>query len=169
MESDSTQISPAATRLDDTRGGVYTLTDRRDRTGKGETGPGEGVVNASEGKGVHRGAGSHRQEIGASSSRYHTHNNRGHRAATSFYQRAPSERVELVRGTSSYIHPPGRPPGPLVTTPEVARDADRSPGYRTVTVLSAGVSLGGGNAVIALPTSLQSTPLHALPPPQHLR
>ena len=59
-----------------------------------------------------------------------------------------------VRGTSSYLHPPGRPPGPLVAAPEVARDADRSPDYRTVTVLSAGISLGGGNAVIAIPTSL---------------
>jgi hypothetical protein len=34
----------------------------------------------------------------------------------------------------------------LVATPEVARDTDRTRGYRTVTVPSAGASSGGGNA-----------------------
>jgi hypothetical protein len=168
VESDSTQISPAATRLHVTRGCVDTLTDRRDRTGKGKTGPGEGVVNAFEGKGGHRGAGSHRQEIGASSSRYHTHNNRGHRAATSSYQQTPSERVDPVRGTSSYIHPPGRPPGPLVATPELARDTDRSSDYRTVKVTSFGASLEGGKDVIALPTSLPVDATQCPTPPQQL-
>ena len=68
-----------------------------------------------------------------------------------------------------FLHTPTcRPPGPLVATPEIVRDADRSPDYRTVTVLSAGASTGGGEAVIALPTSL---PVDATPsptPPQHL-
>jgi hypothetical protein len=40
-----------------------------------------------------------------------------------------------------------------VAAPEVARDTDRSPDYRTVTVPSAGASSGGGYAVIALPTT----------------
>ena len=41
VEPDSTQSSPAATRLDDTRGGIVNPPDIRDRTGGGETGPGE--------------------------------------------------------------------------------------------------------------------------------
>jgi hypothetical protein len=95
--------------------------------------------------------------------RYHTEN-RGHRAATSSNQRASSERVEPFRGTSSVIHPPGRPPGLLVAAPEVVRDADQPPGYRTVMVLSAGASLGGGSVVIAVPTPThRSTPPSALP------
>ena len=153
VEPDSTQIPPAATRLDDTRGGIVNPPDIRVRTGGGKTGPEVGVMDARGGNGVHRGGGGRRQEASTHHSRYHTENG-GHRATTSSYQRAPSERVIPVRGTSFYIHPPGRPPGPLVATPEVARDADRSPDYRTVTVLSAGVSIGGDDAVIASLTSL---------------
>ena len=167
MEPDSTQFSPAATRLDDTRGGIVNPPDIRDRTGGGETGPGEiGVMDERGGSGVHRGEGGRRHEAKARHSRYHTEN-RGHRAATSSYQRAPSERVVPVRGTSSYIHPPGRPPGPLVAAPEVARDADRSSVYRTVTVLSVGASLGGGDAVIALPTSLPVDATQCPTPPSN--
>ena len=159
MEPDSTQIPPAATRLHDTRGGIVNPPDIRVRTGGGVAGPEVGVMDARGGNGVHRGGGGRRQEASTHHSRYHTENG-GHRAETTSYQRASSGRVIPARGTSFHIHPPGRPPGPLVATPEVARDADRSPDYRTVTVLSAGVSLGGGNAVIALPTSL---PVDAIP------
>ena len=117
--------------------------------------------------GVYRGGGGRRQEATAHLSRYHTENG-GHRATTSSYQRAPSERVIPVRGTSFHIHPPGRPPGPLVATPEVARDADRSPDYRTVTVLSAGVPIGGDEAVIASLTSLPADATSSPTPHQHL-
>jgi hypothetical protein len=54
---DTTDTSPAATRLDDTRGGIVTPPDIRDRTGR-ETGPGEisGMDARGEGR-VHRGGG----------------------------------------------------------------------------------------------------------------
>ena len=98
------------------------------------------------GSGVHRGGGGRRHKVKARHSIYHTEN----------------------RGTSSYIHPPGRPPGPLVAAPEVARDTDRSSDYRTVTVPSVGASPGGGNGVVALPTSLPVDATQCPTPPQQL-
>jgi hypothetical protein len=122
---DPTQSSSATTRLDDTRGGIVTLPDIRDRSGRGEAGPGDrGGMDARWGSGAHRGEGGHCQEAKARFCRYQTENNE-HRAATSSNQRAPSERVEPFRGTSSVTHPPGRPPGLLVAAPEVARNADQ--------------------------------------------
>jgi hypothetical protein len=101
----------------------------------------------------HRREGLRRQEERARRSRYHTEN-RGYWAATSFSQRASLERViEPVKVASFVTHLPGLQPGPLIAAPEIARDADQPPSYRTVVVLSAGISLGGGSAVIALPTS----------------
>ena len=167
VEPDSTQSLPAATRLDDTRGGSVNPPDIRVRTGGRKTGPEVGVMDARGGNGVHRGGGGRRQEASTHHSRYHTENG-GHRAETTSYQRASSGRVIPARGTSFYIHPPGRPPGPLVATPEVARDADRSPDYRTVTVLSAGVSIGGDEAVIASLTSLPADATSSPTPHQHL-
>ena len=119
------------------------------------------------GEGVHRGGGGRRQEASTHHSTYHTENG-GHRAETTSYQRASSGRVIPARGTSFHIHPPGRPPGPLVVTPEVARDADRPPDYRTVTVLSAGVPIGGDEAVIASLTSLPADATSSPTPHQHL-
>jgi hypothetical protein len=85
--------------VDDTRGGL------RDRTGRGETGPGErGGMDAWGGDRVHRMGGGRRHDATARHSRYHTEN-RGYRAARSSNQRASSDRVEPFRGTSSvYIH-----------------------------------------------------------------
>ena len=65
-----------------------------------------------------KGGGGRRHGATARHSRYHTEDG-AHRAATSLYQWAPSERVVPVRGTSSYTHTPGRPPGPLVAAHEV--------------------------------------------------
>ena len=152
MEPNYTQSSPAATRLDDTRGGIVNPPAIRVRTGGGRTGPEVGVMDARGRNGVHRGRGG-RQEATAQHSRHHTENGE-QRATTHSHQQAASERIIPVREVSPYTHTSGRPPGPLVATPEVARDADRSPDYRAVTVLSAGFPSGGGNAVIALPTSL---------------
>ena len=58
VELDSTQISPAAPRPDDTRGGVVNLPDMRDRSGRGGTGPGESKGRDERGGSrAHRGGG----------------------------------------------------------------------------------------------------------------
>ena len=102
VEPDSTQSLPAATRLDDTRGGSVNPPDIRIRTGGGTTGPEAGVMDARGGNGVHRWGGGRRQEGTAHQSRHHTEN-RGHRAVTLSNQRTSSERIEPFKGTMEIL------------------------------------------------------------------